>query len=550
MNIPGTSRANGPEAGRCGFFSLSSRCPDNFRARWAGLWCGNPPGAVLFFTAFLTAAVMTVPVFYVAWRSLFAGWDRWLRLLDTRMPGLLWNTMSMAAAVTFCALLTGVSLAWLVHRCDLPGRKVWQWLLALPLVIPPYIGAVAYIIILGPRGWLGAVWKSPPFNIYSFWGVMFVLAMFTFPYVFLVCGSALKRMNRHFEDAARSQGLGSLEVFLKVSLPLLRPAIGAGAVLISLYVLSDFGAVAMLRYNTFTAAIYYQMESYDTVSAAVLSFMLIFLTIAVLWIENKTRKNTKYYQTSGSFRRTEIIKLNRWKLPALGFVSVVFLLSVIMPVLVLVYWSGQGIAAGALDSRFWLFASNSVKVAGLASLACMVLALPVIYLKSRHPAPVTAAIDKLCYSGYALPGVIIAMGIIFIFARYLPWWYNTFALLPAAYAIRFLPQAMQSGEASLSLISPRIDETARSLGCPPWKVMSRVIIPLVFPGLLTGGAMVFVSSIKELPATLLLRPPGFDTLSVRIWVEASEAVYHAAAPAALLIIILSIIPLKWMLNRY
>ncbi len=180
----------------------------------------------------------------------------------------------------------------------------------------------------------------------------------------------------------------------------------------------------------------------------------------------------------------------------------------------------------------------------------MILALPIVYLRSRYPSVISQSIEKLSYAGYALPGVIVALGIIFIFNQYIPFLYNTYYLVAIAFVIRFLPQAMQSTDASLSLISPRIDEAARSLGQPSWKVMIRVIIPSILPGILAGGALVFVSSIKELPATLLLRPPGFDTLAVRIWVETSEAVYHMAAPAALLIVLVSIIPLRYLLKKY
>ncbi len=545
--MPQKCGGNGPSGPAPGLFR---GLLDYLRMKARAPWCGNPPGPAFLLGVVMISLFMAVPVFYVVWRSLFAGGERWLRLLDARVPGLLWNTLSLTAAVTLAGVFTGVLLAWIVHRCDLPGRGIWQWLLALPLIMPPYVGAVAYISILGPRGWLSGLWDGFPLNIYSFRGVWFVLTMFTYPYVFLICGAALKRMSSNFEDAARSQGLGTTEIFRRVSLPLLRPAIAAGAVLVSLYVLSDFGAVAMLRYNTFTAAIYYQMESYDTVSASVLSAVLISITLVILWIAAATGRKQKYYQVSGSYKKTEIFKLNRWKLPALFFVSGVFFFSMLLPLLVLFYWSARGVAGGALDARFWFFALNSIKVAGLASVACAALALPVIYLKSRHPSFISSAVSRLSSSGYALPGVIIAMGIIFFFNRYIPWLYGTFLLLPAAYIIRFLPQAMQSGEASLSLVSPRVDEAARSLGCPPWKVMLKVVIPLVLPGLMTGGALVFVSSIKELPATLLLRPPGFDTLSVRIWVEAGEAAYSMAAPAALAVIFMSILPLKWMLGKY
>lgn len=529
------------------FFRTFFHC---FQNLWCRLWGGNAPDMPLFFFAFFTSIIMAIPILYVIWRSAFAGKDRWLRLLDTRIPFLLWNTLSLAFAVTLIALIIGVSLAWLVERSDLPGRKVWQWILALPLVIPPYVGAVTYIIVFGPRGWLRDLLGESPINIYSFWGVLFVLTMFTYPYVFLITRAAIKKMNRNFEEAARAQGLSSNEIFWKVNLPLLRPAVGAGGILIFLYVLSDFGAVAMLRYTTFTSAIYYQMGSYDNLSATILSVILILLTIMLLILESKTRRKQKYYQTTNSYRKPEAFALGIWRVPAFIYAVTIFFLSVVLPIMVLVYWSRLGITAGALDKRFWIFAWNSTKVAGLASILCMILALPIIYLKSRYPSFFTNIIDKLSYSGYALPGVIVALGMIFVFNQYIPWLYNKYYLIAIACIVRFLPQALQSGESSLSLISPRIDEAARSLGYASWRVLFRVIVPLILPGILAGGALVFVSAIKELPATLLLRPPGFDTLAVRIWVETSESVYYLAAPAALLIILLSLVPLKWMLNKY
>ncbi|GAF65527.1 iron-siderophore ABC transporter permease protein [Bacillus sp. TS-2] len=531
-----------------------------FRRFVQGRKVGSQPGMILFLLATLTGLVMAVPIFYVVSLSLFAGSDKWITLIDSRIPQLLWNTISLTVAVTVAAVVIGVALAWIVNRTKLPGGKLWQWLLALPLVIPPYVGAVTYIIVLGPRGWVAREWEKHDwlvglfgdfsFDIYSFFGVFFVLTLFTYPYVFLIASASLRKMNRNYEEVARSQGLTTAGIFWKVNLPFLRPAIGAGAILIALYVLSDFGAIAMMRYTTFTAAIYYQMGSYDHIGATVLSVILIGLTLIILWLESLTKRKQSYVQSSNTYKEPDILSLGKWKWPAMLFVLTIFFISVLLPLSVLIYWSIQGVQAGALDSRFFEYAWNSVKVSGLAAIICMIIALPVVYLRSRYPSKSSYFIEKISYAGYALPGVIVALGVIFIFNNHLPSFYNTFYLIAFAFVIRFLPQAMQSTDASLSLLSPRIDEAARSLGHPPWKVMIKVIIPSIFPGILAGGALVFVSSIKELPATLLLRPPGFDTLAVRIWVEASEAVYHMAAPAALVIVVVSIIPLTYMLKKY
>ncbi len=530
------------------------------RRVWLNIWRGNPPGPVLLLFGLIVALNMSIPILYVVWRSLFAGADRWMRLFDQRIPQLLWNTLSLTVAVTACTVIVGVSLAWIVIRTDLPGRNIWRWLLALPLVIPPYVGAVTYIIIFGRSGWARDLWRGSTWlvnsfgdysiDIFSFWGVFLVLSMFTYPLVYLISSAALRKMNRNYEEAARSLGMSTSQIFWKVNLPFLRPAMGAGGILVALYVLSDFGAVAMLRYVTFTAAIYFQRAGFDTASAAVLSLVLILLTIAILGIESITRKKNKYYQTANSYREPSILQLGKWRPLALFYVSIVFFVSVFLPISVLVYWSNIGIRMGALDHRFLGFALNSLRISGFAALLCMLFAMPIIYLKTRYPSVISGMIDRLSYAGYALPGVIVALGFIFVFNNHIPALYRTFYMIALAFVVRFLPQAMQAGESSLSFVSPRIDEAARSLGYPPWKVMLKVILPNMLPGVLAGGALVFVSSIKELPATLMLRPPNFDTLAVRVYFEAHEAIYHLAAPAALLIIIVSIIPLRYMLSKY
>ena len=516
---------------------------------WYYLWGGNPPGNGLAAAGILIGLLMTFPIIYVVWRSVQAGQANWLRLLDTRIPVLMTNTLLITFTTMLTSIVLGVSLAWLVYRCDVPGRKIWRWLLVLPLMLPSYVGAVAYIMVLGPVGWMRQTFGFVPVNIYSFGGVLFVMTLFKFPYVFLAAGAAIRRMNQSYEDTARSLGMSGWQIFWKVSFPFLRPAIGAGAILTALCVLSEFGVVAIMRYNTFTSAIYYQMESLNRDGAAVLSMLLILLTLGFLWIEARGRRKQRYHQTGGTFRPVQTLALKKWKVAALGWVLLVLSLSVLLPIGILLYWSWQGIQMGALSGRFWGYTRNSIQVAGLAAILSMILALPVVYLKSRHPSFLSGLINKLSSTGYALPGVIVALGLIYLFNSYIPWLYNTFFMISFAYLIRFLPQSVQYSGASLNQISPRVDEAGRSLGLSPARVMARIIVPLISPGLLAGGALVFVSSIKELPATLLLRPPGYDTLAVRVWVESSEAVYHMAAPAALLITFVSIIPLRLIMKK-
>jgi iron(III) transport system permease protein len=264
-------------------------------------------------------------------------------------------------------------------------------------------------------GWAKSLLGTSILQIYSFWGVVFVLTMFCYPYVFLIVGSALKKMNRNFEEVARTQGLNSSQVFWKVTLPLLRPAIGAGGILVFLYVLSDFGAISILRYNTFTSAIYYQMGSYDNLSATILSMILILVTIFVIWIESHSRKKQKFYQSPRSSPYQEMIQLGYLKTPALFTLFAIFTVSVLLPLMVLLYWGHYAVFNGSLDPTFWGYLWNSIKVSSISAIFCMVLSLPLVYIKSRYPSSITTFMDKCSYSGYALPGVIVALGIIFIF---------------------------------------------------------------------------------------------------------------------------------------
>lgn len=506
------------------------------------------PGTVLSSIVMFTGLMMFIPILYIIVRSMDADLERWKTLFDTRIPQLLWNTLSLTFVVTFCSILIGVFLSVLVCRTDLPGHKWWNWLLSLPLIIPPYVGAMTYIIMFGPRGWFED-WFGTSLSIFSFWGTAFVLTGFTYPYVYLIVSASLKKMNRNLEEVGRISGYTSVGVLWKVTLPLLRPAIGAGAILVALYVLSDFGAVAMLRFTTFTAAIYFQMGSFDRSGAAILSLILIMITVIFLWLQYQSKRKMKFYTSEGSIQKPERISLGKGKGFALLFVLLIFFLFTILPFVVLIYWSYIGFSDGTIDARFWGYVYNSFSVSAMTALIAVMLAFPLVYVKSRYQSFSSRIVELVSYAGYSLPGVIVALGVVFTFLHFVPALYGTIVVLITAYILRFLPKAMQAADSSLSQISPRIDEAALSLGKSPFTTMTNVVLVLMKPGIFAGAALVFVSVIKELPATLLLRPAGYDTLAVRIWIEASEGFYQMAAPSALLIIAVSIIPLRWMLKQ-
>lgn len=534
-------------------------------ALWSRLWRGRPPHLGLLAVAGLTGLLAAVPIIYLVVRSAQGGTATWVPLLSRLVPQLLANSLKLAAATTILAVAVSVPLAWLVVRTDLPGRRVISWLAALPLVFPPYVGAFAYITMFGPRGalehWLGAMSGVPgpelyprlP-QIYSFGGVTLVLALFTFPYVYLLVGTALRGFNQSLEDAARAAGLGPLATFWRVTLPLLKPAIGAGALLVALYAIADFGAVAMLRYDTFTSAVYLQLRGrLNRSAAAALSTILVALAASLLWAEGRMEAKGRFTQTTGTWRPGRPVPLGPWKWPALAFASTVLLAAVGMPAGMLTYWTYEGFAGGGLHfAQLGKYATNSlVSSAGAASFGA-VAAFPLAYLAARHKGILSRFLFRLGYFGYGLPGVVVALAVIFLFNTFLPPLYGTVWTLIAAYMIRYMPQSLGAQHAALLQISPSLEEAGRSLGYNGVQVMARITLPLTLPGVLAGWSLVFLNCLKELPATLLLRPAGFDTLAVRVWIDASEGYFAAAAPAALAQVALAAVPLavllKWVLG--
>lgn len=519
----------------------------------------------LTLAASLVVAFVSVPLVYILYRAGVASGEVWLRLAQTRLLGLLANTLTLTLSVTLGTLVLGATMAWLTEKTDLPGRHVWRWLLALPLAIPPYIGAVVHVAMLRPRGgyipqFLAQVFGRPidtpsPFG---FWGASFMLTIFMFPYVFLLSAVAFRSIHATFEEAARASGRGTLRTLWEVILPMLKPGLGAGALLVALDILAEYGTVALLRYETFSAAIFLQLAGrYDRSAAAILSGILVILAILLLWGEIKFQGRARFYQVGGSWRPAPPLPLRKWRTPALLAVLAVVATSLLVPMTVLLIWTYQAIVqpshlVGAFQSGsqgLHHYVWNSVWSAGLAAGLAVLLSLPVAFLAVRYPRPLTNAFSRICQVGYALPGVVVALSLILLVNRYLPILYATPLVVVLAYVLRHMPQAVRASQAALAQVAPTMEEAAQSLGRNSLKAFFQVTVPLILPGLIAGGALVFLTSLKELPATLLLRPAGFDTLSVRVWIWAVEGIFTQAAPAALLLILAAAVPLYLLLKR-
>ena len=326
-------------------------------------------------------------------------------------------------------------------------------------------------------------------------------------------------------------------------MPQLRPALGAGGLLVALYTLSDFGAVSLLRFESLTQQIYVQYQaSFSRHAAAVFSLLLGAISVGLLVMEARSHGKSKYYRSNSNTQRPPfIVPLNRWKWPALIFCGAIVTVGLLLPVGVLAYWLVRGVAAGEPLRLVWSAAWNSAMVSALAAGAATAAAVPVALMVVRFPGRLSFIIERASYTGFALPGIVVALALVFFGAAYGGFLYHTLAMLVLAYLVLFLPQATGAVRSSLLQVSPRLEEMGRNLGKTPVRVWLSVTVPLMRPGLLAGAALVFLTVMKELPATLLLRPTGFETLATKIWSASSEGFFaRAAAPSLLLVLVASL----------
>lgn len=495
-----------------------------------------------------SAGIILLPLVYVTSQALSADHAVWGRLWATRIPELLWNTVSLAAGVAGITLVLGVSTAWLVTRVEFPGRRLWEGALVLPLAMPTYVLAYVYSYLLGFGGPVEHLWhivagpQARIFSPHSYLGATVVMALDTFPFVYLLCRSALLSMNVSFEEVSRASGVSRLRTLWRVTLPLMRPSIAAGLALVILYVVSDFGAVSLLRYQTLTYAVFQQMTGRsDNTAASILSLLLVILALIFLIGERWFRQRSRFYQTTGRYRAPQRHRFGWLGACAVtGYLSAIFAASFAIPAYLLIQWSLSPDAQATLDSRFFGFVWNSSLLAASAATAGVLIGLPLAYLASRRPTFLNLGCLQAAYAGYVLPGPVAALAVLVLFTKLAPIFYGSVLILIVAYVIHFLPAGLQSLEPALQQITPNLEEVGRTLGLNVRDTWRRITLPLMRSGFVVAWVLMFLQTMKELPATLLLRPVGFDTLAIRVWMEASEEYFQLAAPSALLIVLLSL----------
>ena len=527
--------------------SVPQLAPRRLRAPFPAGSTGRPAPLALRALALGLALLTLVPVVYLVVRASETGTDVVDILRRPRTLDVVRNSLVLAALVSAGSILIGVPMAWLIERSDIPCRRLLATLAPLPLAIPSYVGALTFIAALGPQGLLkdalsSALGVESIPAIYGVGGAALTLTLFSYPYVLIPVRAALTNLDPAHDEAARCLGCGPVGTFWRSTVPQLRPAVVSGALLSALYAVSDFGVVTLLRYDTFTRAIYVQYRSsFNRSNAAVLALLLTVLALVIVSAEMRMRGRARYHTVGSGVRRgRRPVALGRWRWPAAALCGGVLGLSLGVPLGVLGWWllrRPEGVRlTGRLAEATW----HSVAVGALTAVAAGLIALPIAFLAVRYASRVGSVAERISMAGYGLPGLVVALAFVFIGARYATSLYQTLPWMILALAIRFLPQALSAQRAALLQVSPRVEEAARSLGRDALRAMRDVTLPVARPGVAAGAVLVFLTVMKELPITLLLSPTGYRTLATEIWTASgSGALSEAALPAMILILIAS-----------
>lgn len=483
------------------------------------------------------AALVLLPLVFLVVQAQQSGWSEVQRLLLRHSVAvLLWNTLRLAVACTALCAVLGVAAAWCVERTKLPGRRLWTVALVLPLGIPDFV--------------VGFGWVSIEPGLHGYLAAVMIMTLSLYPLVYLPARTALAGVDAGLEEAARSLGLGPWQTFRRVTLRQIWPAVLGGCLLVMLGLLAEYGAFEIVQYQTFTVAIFTEFKlGFDTVAACALSLVLVLLSIAVLGGELALGGRGRTLRSGPGVRRSAPrIPLRRWTAPVLGGLGSLCALALGVPVGSLVYWMLRGNSSTLPGTSVLSAVGHTAEFSAAAAAIATALAVPVTALAMRHRNRLTLLIERLAYLPMALPGLVVALGLVSFSVRYAFALYQSSLELILAYAVLFLPLAVVGVRSAMGQASPRLEEVARSLGCRPAAVWLRVTLPLIAPGLGAAFALVFISSATELTATLLLRPTGVDTLATQFWTYTTDFSYGAAAPYAGLMVLISAIP-AYLLSR-
>lgn len=521
---------------------------------------------------FLVAAVVLVPVGTVISSLFVPAGDVWQHLVETTLAGLLVNTFWLAVGVAAGSALLGVSLAWFTAVCEFPGRKFFSWALLLPLAIPAYVTAFVALGLfdyIGPvqtalRAWLGPDLFWFP-DIRSRLGVIIVMVLAFYPYVYLLARNAFLTQGKRSLEAAQSLGFNRTQGFFKLALPMARPWIAGGTMLALMETLADFGTVAVFNYDTFTTAIYKAwFAMFSLTAASQLASLLIVIVFAVIIVEQQFRSRMRYAETRQSAKATPI-PLTGWRAwLVFGLASGTLFFAFLLPVMQLGIWA-VGVVERDFDQRYLEFLWHSLLLSAFAALLTCSVALLMVYAARRCPDSATRGAVRISTIGYALPGAVLAVGI-FIPIAWLDGWLSEMAMqlfhietglliqgtlvtMLIAYMTRFLAVSHSPIDSAMQRVTGSIDEAAMGLGLSGWATLCRVHLPILKGGIFTAAALVFVDVMKEMPITLMTRPFGWDTLAVRIFEMTTEGQWEQAALPAVTLVLAGLLPLIFFMRQ-
>jgi iron(III) transport system permease protein len=533
---------------------------------------GGPGPWFLTPAAFGAATLVAVPILAVLLSLTAPAYEIWAHLWRTQLAALLWNTLVLLLGVGAGTLALGTVLAWLVVFHEFPGRRAFEWALVLPLALPAYVIGFVFLGMFefaGPlqtslRHAFGPAVRLP--DLRSGGGVILVMTLVLYPYVYALARAALLEQAPEAFESARSLGRSRLQAFRDVSLPLARPALVAGTTLACMEALADYGTVATFSYRTLTEAVYRVWHGmFDRLAATQLAAVLLGLAALLMLLERLSRGRARFTQGRRPTRPPARVRLRG--LPAIAaslLCLAVWTLAFGLPVGQLLVWAVGIVRRGGLPPDFLDALGNSLGLAAAAATLTLGVALVLAYALRVRPSSQIAPAVRVAALGYALPGAVIAVGVLLPLSRLdhaLAWTIErvlgvqvgllltgTAAALLYAYLVRFLAISLQTVEASLIRIPRSLDEVARSLGAGAGRTMRRIHVPLIQRGLLAALLLVFVDVMKEMPATLLLRPLSLDTLAIAIWRRTGESLWEEAAVPALMLVLAGLIPVMLLVR--
>jgi len=535
-----------------------------------GAWL-NVNVAAWRLAAFAIAATVAVPLLVLASAWLSPDAEIWRHLADTVLLELVRNTLVLTLSVAAGVCVLGVALAWLTAMCEFPGRRVFEWALMLPLAIPAYVLAFVLVGLLDYSGPVATWWREtlgrdawfPP--VRSEGGVILVMVLAFYPYVYMLARSAFLNQGRAALETGRVCGMGPWSAFYRVTLPMARPAIAAGAALALMETLADFGAVSVFNYDTFTTAIYKAWFGFFSLgTAAQLATLLLLFVALALYSERRLRGSARYYVTLRN-TRAQRYRLRSWRAAAAtGFAALVFAAAFAVPVAQLAVWAFE-VAGDELGPRYLGYLYNTLFLGAVAAAVTTFAALMLAYTYRLSPDRLVRASVRVATLGYALPGSVLAVGIMLSFvwldARLLdvsrlfsaeaagPFLTGTVLAVLLAYTVRFMAVAYGPVDSAFERIRPSLLQVARCLGAGNMEILRRISIPMLRTGLISALLLVFVEAMKEMPATLLLRPFGWSTLATRIYELTSEGEWQQAALPAITLVLAGMIPVAMLVRR-